>query len=157
MRPQYISVLIIASWFFVACTTDSASYRATAESILENPPPSPDFVMPIPLERAGSECVEIRQSKIWEAGDTEFSLQRHLAQHTRLFVDGLEISQPRIMFHLVPDVVLDDDSAIIVRLGGPMIVCLDVNVFSTGAHLAEIRFESTSGIQYSYQWAFESP
>jgi hypothetical protein len=115
--------------------------------------------MPIPLERAGSECVEVRQSKIWEAGDTELSLQRQLAQHTRVFVDGLDIEIPPsdIMFHLVPDVVLDDDSAIIVRLGGPMIVCLDVNVFSTGAHLAEIRFESTSGIQYSYQWAFESP
>jgi hypothetical protein len=151
--------LIIASWFCVACTTDSASYRATAESILENPAPSPDFVMPIPLERAGSECVEVRQSKIWEAGDTELSLQRHLARHTRVFVDGqdIEIPPPGIIFHLVPDVVLDDDSNIIARLGGPMIVCLDVNVFSTGAHLAEIRFESTSGIKYSYQWAFESP
>ncbi len=120
----------------------------TAESLMRQPAPTPDymFVEPFPGKVGPAEriCVDLLSNRLREPGDKSDALSLHLERNTRLILDG----------QLIPEKYLA--SFLITGLGGAGILsgCFSVNL-ALGLHIATIQVTSTSGVLYSYTWAFQ--
>lgn len=98
-------------------------------------------------------CVNLNQHFIWEPGDglsgSEADTFRSVERTIRIEVDGA-LQNDLQLFQLLTAFIMGDQGS----HGGNISACFAISPFSDGLHLGHISFQSTSGKQYAYEWAF---
>jgi hypothetical protein len=75
-----------------------------------------------------------------------------------LTIDGhitLDAERSIKSIHLSGVHIFDENNEILGSTGGPITVCAVSSELSSGLHLAELIFTSTSDMKYTYSWVFE--
>jgi hypothetical protein len=138
----------------------ASSFSPTAESLMNRPLPTPDYMTfsPFPGKIGPAEkiCLEIYPSEIWEPGDSADVLDNHIDANMTLWLDRQQMSrQFREPFFRIGILIdkYDGNGKFAGSHGGPIYGCYSVNL-AVGLHIASFEIVSTSGVRYLYTWAF---
>jgi hypothetical protein len=132
-----------------------------AQLLWVNPLSLPDAVRGLRITRSEtgqSVCVILNQFFIWEPGDgapgsnanTFLSVQRTL----RIEVDGVAQNDLQIAQLLTAFFRRDSTGTVVGSHGGNISACFSAADLTAGLHLGHISFQSTSGKEFGYEWAF---
>lgn len=139
----------------------SPELEATAQHLYDNPMPTPAFVIRTSqhdvLDSDLSECVDINQKPLWEAGFDANVATQELMDSAKFYIDEREIPRDelRTSITLLNYPVFDAETNIIGSYGPNMSFCADLTKFSNGLHLARIWFTTPSKTEHTYSWAFK--
>jgi hypothetical protein len=125
--------------------------------LLKNPLPTPDYIDnldPQPGFIGGFKdrmCIQI-----WAGSPLSgLNMDEYLFANTKLTLDGLElVADPNSQMDWLMLVMTQDSQGnFSSQKGGPLESCYPSTIHA-GMHLATVRIKSTSGVIYSYSWAF---
>ena len=166
-------IVILGAWFFVVSNLDkfltipypplTSEEISTAENLWEHPQPKTDVFMGINLWRRATGsvdevCAELSAFHIWEPGDFDHDVSDNVGAN-EFKVNNVVIRSSDRMYAEVATSITRFDGGwrgnVLGSHGGPIDVCFKTENVPEGLNLAELRFKSTSGKLYSYNWAFK--
>jgi hypothetical protein len=170
---MYPRSTLLVCFVLIACAScqpssansETASRQATAESLLSNPEPLPEFIHYIIGasldEFPVAQCVMINEAPLWESGfaeDENDKLTNHIMDTLEFSVNGQIVSKDdtnvtRLTSPATP--VYDSQRKIIGSYGGPIEACFNANPFGEGLHTATVTLKTLTGKQYFHTWAFK--
>lgn len=174
MIRKILVIVILGAWFFVVSNLDkfltvpypqlTSEEMTIAENLWQYPQPLPDGFLRIELWTYATGfvdrvCAVINPFVVWEPGDfdhddsvnvrtNEFKVNNVVIRPSDRIYAEVTISVTRRENGLLSGKVLGSH-------GGPISVCFETENIPEGLNLAELRFKSTSGKLYSYNWAFK--
>ncbi len=151
------AALLITGFICLSCTTGDGKQtpNQTAESLLNNPLPQPDFVTSVGHPTDG--CIVISQEPFWAPGYSTAELYDYLVASQQFELDVNEISDSDVSFVVAPiaNPEYGEGNELQGLFGGPITICIDDVLLESGSHFAKIQLTDFSGEKYSFEWAFE--
>lgn len=134
-----------------------------AQLLWTNPLALPDVVeglsvTPTDASTSGRLCVTLSQAFIWEPGDglagTDATTFNSVQRSLRVEVDDVAQSELEVMQTF--DVIFrrDANGNPAGSHGGAISVCFSAAELAIGMHVGHLKFQSTSGREFAYEWSF---
>lgn len=164
MSYAFATLVLLSSCSDKHVDTQDHQRRAilpTAEYLVKNPQPLPDFITSIEYDlnpENGSEklmCLNIWQHPLWEPGIFAEELDQYIRRDSQIMIDNKLFPidefnmQPIGSWHPVYD-----DGKLIGSYGDITNICVDASYIDSGVHLGFIRIFTSTATEYSYSWAF---
>lgn len=139
----------------ISCT----NLEQQAEELWNNPIPTPSFIHNLPTGRGDDDsrfdtCLNIKESVLFESGDTGEDIYRRIQETLRLTLNGQSV-ETRVYTDLLLLERYDDEGNNIGSHGGVDTVCFNLPSQDPGLYLANVQVKSTSGKEFEHSWAIK--
>lgn len=121
--------------------------------------PTPVFVLTTVYHAqvpSGSVCTTISQETLWSPEYPYGDLTKSITDSLNATIDDLNLGKDAITFGQYNAIQYAfKDGQVVGTYGDWTEICLTTGYRLPGQHIANIRFKSLSGKEYSYSWAFQ--